>query len=61
VDYQICDIEKCSQDGICVACKECKQKVLKQEAPGEAPVQLGMCQGCATCLTACPLNAIRLM
>ena len=61
VDYQVCDLEKCSQDGICPACKHCKHKVLKQEKPGEPPVQFGLCQGCATCVTACPLKAIRMM
>ena len=60
VDYQICCPEKC-KDGVCLAVLECKHKVLKQDEPGEAPYQLGLCQGCATCVTACPCKAIRLL
>jgi MinD superfamily P-loop ATPase len=61
VDYTICDIQKCSKDGVCIACKHCKNKVLRQEEPGQPPFQLGPCQGCSSCLTACPLKAIRLI
>lgn len=61
VDYSICDLSKCSTDGICPAAKACPQKVMKQEAKGEAPVQFGMCKGCATCVTACPIEAIKMM
>jgi translation initiation factor RLI1 len=60
VDYKICCPKKC-KDGVCVAAKECKHKVLKQDEPGEGPYQLGMCQGCGTCVTACPFKAIRLL
>ncbi|RME26885.1 MAG: hypothetical protein D6806_05510 [Deltaproteobacteria bacterium] len=61
VDYSICDPSKCSDDGRCPAVKECPQKTLKQEARGEPPVQFGMCKGCATCVTACPLKAIKML
>jgi len=61
VDYSICDIEKCSTDGICVAVAACEQKTLKQEAPGEPPMQFGLCKGCAACVKACPLKAIRMI
>ncbi len=60
VDYQICRPDKCP-DGICLAARECPHKVLKQDAPGEGPYQLGMCVGCGTCVTACPFKAIRLL
>ncbi len=61
VDYQICDPKKCSEDGKCPAIKKCKHKALQQEAKGEAPAVFGLCMGCSTCVTACPLKAIRLI
>jgi translation initiation factor RLI1 len=61
VDYSICDPSKCSVDGVCPAARECPQRTLKQEEPGEPPVQFGMCKGCATCVTTCPLKAIKLL
>ncbi len=61
VDYGICDPAKCSVDGVCIAARDCPQRTLKQEEPGEPPMQFGMCKGCATCVTACPLKAIKLI
>ena len=61
VDYSLCDPSQCSDDGKCPAAKKCKHKVLKQEEVGEPPVQFGLCMGCATCVTACPRKAIRIL
>lgn len=49
------------EGGRCLAVDACPRKVLRQEAPGEPPIPLGMCQGCGTCVTACPFEAIKLM
>ncbi|MFA4836017.1 MAG: hypothetical protein WC749_08125 [Dehalococcoidia bacterium] len=58
VDYEKCNPELCP-DGICAAAKECKLKVLRQDAPHEAPYTTSApCKGCFTCLTACPAKAI---
>lgn len=61
VDPHICTPYACSPDGKCPAVRECKHRVLKQEERGEPPFQFGLCQGCATCVTACPRKAIKMM
>ena len=48
------------EGGRCPAVEQCPRRVLKQETPGEPPMPPGMCQGCGTCVTACPRKAIRL-
>ncbi len=60
VNYEICDPTKCP-DGKCYSVKACEHKVLVQDAPGEAPYLIKMCQSCGACVTACPLKAIKLM
>jgi len=58
VQYSKCDPAKCP-DGICPAKNACTKKVLKQDAPYEKPYRISeMCQGCTTCVSACPLGAI---
>jgi translation initiation factor RLI1 len=56
--------DKCHPDqhdeGKCPASEACPRKVLKQEAPGEPPMPLGLCRGCGACLAACPFQAILL-
>jgi len=61
IDYNQCDWSQCKEKGVCPCVAACKHKVLKQEAPDEPPYQLGLCQGCALCVTACPRKAIRLL
>lgn len=56
VDNSICRPEMCSADGVCAAARACEKKTVRQEEEdGGPPVQFGLCQGCATCATACPL------
>ncbi len=61
VDYSLCRPNKCSADGLCVCAQACEKKTLRQEKKGEPPVQFGLCQGCATCATVCPLKAIKML
>jgi translation initiation factor RLI1 len=62
VDYKICDPQKCCpEDGKCPAAAACEQKTMKQEGPFEPPIVFGLCKGCATCVTACPLKAIKIL
>jgi len=61
VIFERCKPDQCSKDGRCPALKECEFKVLKQESPGEPPYQFGLCKGCGSCVTACPLEAIKLI
>ena len=49
------------EEGLCIAAAACPQRVLKQEAPFEPPMPLGLCRGCGTCVAACPRKAIKLM
>ncbi|MDO8491524.1 MAG: hypothetical protein Q7T04_05880 [Dehalococcoidia bacterium] len=61
VDPDICQPSRCG-GGVCLACKECPNKVMRQEEPGDVPyVNLDLCRGCFTCLLACPLKAIKRM
>ena len=59
VIWDRCKPSEC-EGGRCLAVAECPQKVLKQETLGEPPYALGPCKGCALCVTACPLGAIKL-
>lgn len=63
VDLDICDPHTCNPEaGICLALKACTHGILEQEEPFESPIILSqtMCVGCADCVTACPLGAIRI-
>ena len=61
IDYQACDPTKC-KDGICQAALVCEKKILVQSAPYEMPdTKASLCLSCASCVQACPLNAIRVM
>ena len=60
VDYQKCRPEQCP-DGKCPAIKECEKRILKQDIPYDYPYRLSeMCLACGTCVSACPLEALRL-
>jgi translation initiation factor RLI1 len=60
VDYSRCRPDLC-RDGICPAVQHCEKKILKQDAPFEAPYRLSeLCTGCGDCVIACPYEAIRL-
>jgi len=62
VDYTKCCPEKCD-GGVCVAARECEHGSLKQEIPYETPEinPSKWCHGCAKCVKACPLKAIRML
>ncbi|MEW5871808.1 MAG: 4Fe-4S binding protein [Chloroflexota bacterium] len=61
VDYQRCAPERC-EAGICRAVLLCEKKILYQEAPYEMPdTRASMCLGCALCLKACPMDALRML
>jgi len=62
VDYTKCAPEKCDQ-GVCVAARECEHRSLKQGSPYEMPEinPSKWCHGCAKCVQACPLKAIKMM
>ncbi len=61
IDYQVCNPKNCDPKGKCPAVSACKHKVIKQDAPGEPPYQLGPCLACGSCLAACAYKAIRLV
>ena len=61
VDYKACEPDECP-DGICQATLVCEKKILTQEAPYELPdVKASICLSCATCVQACPQNAVKVM
>lgn len=61
VDPQKCSPQAC-EGGLCAAAAVCPRKVMVQDDPYETPfVEMDLCQGCFTCLQACPLKAIRKM
>ena len=58
VDFNKCRPETCDS-GICAAALACSRKLLKQEAPMEAPLpDPFLCKGCGDCVRACPARAI---
>ncbi len=61
VDFPKCQPERCG--GItCAAAEACPHKLLKQEHPDEVPMTTSAsCRGCADCVRACPLNAMRII
>ena len=61
VDYRKCQPEECS-GGVCLASQACTRKLMRQEAPYDAPMtNPSACAGCADCVRACPLKAIRIL
>lgn len=62
VDYSKCRPEGCDQ-GVCAAAMQCEYGNLAQEDIYEAPEvnPAKWCRGCAKCVQACPLKAIRMM
>ena len=61
VDFHKCKPKKCNQ-GICLAAEACSHKLLKQEAPNKPPMtNPAICRGCADCVRACPLKAIKVV
>jgi translation initiation factor RLI1 len=60
VDYNKCRPDICEQ-GLCAAALVCRYKLLKQEKVFETPMSDPyICRGCADCVRACPLKAIRM-
>jgi len=60
VEYDKCQAEKCDH-GVCAAAAACTHKLLKQEAPYEAPIpHQSMCRACGDCIKACPFGAIKM-
>jgi translation initiation factor RLI1 len=58
VNYNKCRAKKCN-NGVCEASGVCEKKVIKQENPYEPPfINMGSCNGCNKCVSACPFNAI---
>jgi len=61
VDFDKCQAEKCDH-GLCAAAHACTLKLLRQEAPYEAPVSLQVtCKACGDCVKACPSGAIKMV
>ena len=61
VDYSKCDPQRC-EGGVCAAVQACPRKLLKQEAPFEAPTTDAMpCRACGDCARTCPLAAIEIV
>jgi len=61
VDFGKCDPKKC-ENGVCLAAKACKRKLLRQEAPYEPPMpDPSLCKACGDCVLACPAKAIQII
>lgn len=62
LDYNRCDPDRCG-DGVCPALAVCEYGSLTQESPHSQPEinPARWCRGCAKCVKACPLKAIRMM
>ncbi|MBM3148652.1 MAG: hypothetical protein FJ022_04910 [Chloroflexi bacterium] len=61
IDYAKCRPRECG-DGICLAAKECPNKILRQESAFEYPFShpSRYCRGCAKCAQACPFGAVKI-
>jgi len=60
VDYNRCQPGNCV-NGVCVAAAACTRKLLRQEIPYERPMpDPFLCLGCADCVRACLLNAVKI-
>ncbi len=61
IDFPKYQPSRC-RDGICAAAEVCPRKLLRQESPGETPMpDPALCQGCADCVRACPMKAVKLV
>lgn len=61
IDFHKCDPAKCNA-GKCPAVEVCPRKLIKQEQPYETPMtDPFVCRGCADCVRACPLGAIKIV
>ncbi len=62
VDYARCHPERCDH-GVCRAALECEYRSLVQLSSYQAPEinPARWCRGCADCVRACPLDAIRML
>jgi translation initiation factor RLI1 len=61
IDFPKCRPADC-KDGICVAAEACPRNLLKQENAAEIPVpDPALCRGCADCVRACPMKAVKLV
>ena len=61
IDYHACEPKRC-QDGVCQAALVCEKNVLTQSSPYELPdTKASMCLSCATCVQACPEEAVRVL
>jgi NAD-dependent dihydropyrimidine dehydrogenase PreA subunit len=59
--YDRCRPQNCD-DGVCLAAQACPRKLLRQEAPYEAPMaHPSVCQACGDCVRACPEKAVKIM
>ncbi|MFH1003521.1 MAG: 4Fe-4S binding protein [Chloroflexota bacterium] len=61
VNYNQCHPEQCDS-GVCAAALACPRKLLKQEAPYQAPMpHPALCRACGDCVRACPRQAVRIV
>ncbi len=59
--YQKCLPDRCNS-GICPAVQSCPLGLLQQEERFDYPFAgHNLCKGCASCVSACPYNAIKLV
>jgi len=61
LDFAKCRPESCD-GGVCAAAQACPSRLMKQEAPYEAPMpEPFACRACGDCVRACPQQAIRII